>query len=91
MTTALNKEFKFSHPGTYHIQVAGSVSPALWNYFEGEVEQVSQDKRGNVKTSLLIRVRDQAELTGLINLLYNYQLILLSVKVDGLNDDSTII
>ena len=82
MSQTLDKEIKFSQPGNYHIQVLGSVPPELWDYFEGETDQVSADENGNVTTTLKMHVRDQAELTGLINLLYNWRLILLSVKMD---------
>ena len=82
MSHTLDKEIKFSEPGNYHIQVLGSVPPMLWDHFEGETDQVSADERGNVTTTLKMKVRDQAELTGLINMLYNLRLVLLSVKMD---------
>ncbi len=82
MSQTLDKEIKFSQPGNYHIQVLGSVPPALWDYFEGETDQVSTDENGNVTTTLKMHVRDQAELTGLINMLYDWRLVLISVKMD---------
>jgi hypothetical protein len=84
LTSALHKEIKFSQPGIYHILVFGNVPSDLLDYFEGEVEEVTQHSNGNVEVSLIIHVRDQAELTGLINMIYNFRLVLLSVKVDGL-------
>ena len=82
MAHTLDKEIKFSEPGNYHIQVLGSVPAELWDYFEGETDQVSEDQNGKVTTTLKMHVRDQAELTGLINMLYNWRLVLLSVKMD---------
>ena len=80
MAHTLDKELKYSQPGIYHIQIIGSVPPELWDYFEGETDLVSTDKNGNITTSLKMHVRDQAELAGLINMLYEWRLILLSVK-----------
>ena len=82
MAHTLTKEIKFSQPGNYHIQVLGSVAPELWDYFEGETDQVFEDQNGKVTTTLKMYVRDQAELAGIINMLYNWRLVLLSVKMD---------
>ena len=82
MSQTLDKEIRFSQPGNYHIQVLGSVPPMLWDYFEGETDQVSEDENGTVTTTLKMHVRDQAELTGLINMLYDWRLVLLFVKMD---------
>ena len=77
-------EITFSNPGIYRIRVLGKVCHEIWEYFEGETELVTVDKKGQIITSLKIHVRDQAELSGLINTLYNWQLVLLSVKMDGI-------
>jgi len=77
----------FINPGIYHIQVQGKVSQELWDYFEGETGLISCDADGQVTTDLKVRVRDQAELIGLINMLYNWRLDLLSVKMEGLPND----
>lgn len=82
MARALNKELEFSQPGIYHIQVIGNVPSELWDYFEGETDQVSSDVNGRVTTTLKMHVRDQAELTGLINMLYDWRLVLVSVTMD---------
>jgi len=82
MSQTLDKEIRFSQPGNYHIQVLGRVPLALWDYFEGETDHVFQDQEGRTTTSLKVYVRDQAELTGLINMLYDWRLVLISVKLD---------
>lgn len=82
MSQALNKEIKFLQPGNYCIRVLGSVPEDLWDYFEGKTDLVSIDESGNTITTLRFHVRDQSELTGLINMLYNWRLVLLSVKID---------
>ena len=88
MANTLDKEIKFSQPGIYHIQVLGIVPKEFWDYFEGETYQVSADINGKVMTSLKIPVRDQTELSGLINMLYDWRLILLSIKMDGYTGES---
>ena len=74
-------EIKFSGPGIYQIQVIGEVSQEIWNYFEGETEQIKKVD-GQVISSLKIQVRDQAELAGSIKLLYEWQHVLLLVKIE---------
>ena len=74
-------EIKFSGPGIYQIQVIGEVSQEIWNCFDGETEQ-TEEVDGQVVSSLKIRVRDQAELAGSIKLLYEWQHVLLLVKME---------
>lgn len=87
MTDKILHDIAFSNPGVYHIQVLGKVNHEIWEYFEGETEQVIADNKGQVITSLKIHVRDQAELSGIINTLYNWQLVLISVKIDGISEE----
>ncbi|NJN26354.1 MAG: hypothetical protein HC819_10425 [Cyclobacteriaceae bacterium] len=88
MAHTLNTEIKFSNPGIYHIRVQGHVRQELWAYFEGEVDNIIKDDSGKEKTTLKVHVRDQAELAGLINMLYDWRLVLLSVKMEGLPEDT---
>lgn len=81
-------EIKFSNSGIYYIQVHGHVRQEIWEYFEGNVDQVIKDRSGQEKTTLKVHVRDQAELTGLINMLYDWRLVLLSVIMDGQQKDT---
>ena len=82
MHTTVNQDIEFSEPGFYHIKVLGSVRSELWDYFEGETEAVITAETGKVTTSLSLHVRDQAELTGLLTMLYNWGLVLLSVTIE---------
>lgn len=88
MSDTQHKQINFSDPGIYHIRVQGNVRQELWDYFEGETGQIKKDESGQVITTLKIQVHDQAELSGLINLLYDWRLVLLSVKMDGLLDEA---
>lgn len=71
----------FSTPGDYRIEVLGKVDPDIWDYFEGGIDEVKEDKNGRVTTSIRVHVLDQAELSGIINLLYDERLVLLCVKI----------
>ncbi len=84
MAHTLDNDIKFSQPGIYQIQVLGSVPPELWDFFDGETDRISIDKNGKVTTTLKMHVRDQAELSGLINMFYDWRLVLLYVKMEGL-------
>ena len=72
-------KIKFSGPGIYHIEVMGDVSHEIWDYFDGETEQIKEDN-GEVITYLKAHVRDQSELAGIIKLIYDWQLVLLLVR-----------
>ncbi len=72
-------EIRFSGSGIYHIKVLGEVSREIWDYFNGEIDQIKK-KNGQVITSLKIHVHDQAELAGIIKMLYDWQRVLLLVK-----------
>ena len=74
-------EIKFSGPGIYQIQVMGEVSQEIWNCFDGETEQIEKVE-DQVISSMKVRVRDQAELAGLVKLLYDWQHVLLLVKIE---------
>lgn len=81
-------EIKFNNPGIYYIKVLGNIQSELLGHFEGEIVQVKEGENGQLISSLKINVRDQAELSGLINMLYDWRLVLLSVEMDGLVEDT---
>ena len=79
-------DLSFSNPGDYRIQVLGKVDEGIWECFEGETEEIGEDTGGRVTTTLSVHVRDQAELSGLINTLNDWRLVLLSIKVNDMTD-----
>ena len=85
MSDKQHKETQNLESRRYRIEVLGKVGPELWDYFQGEVEGTSQDKNGMISTSLIIRAQDQAELAGVINLLNNWRLVIVSVIRDEIN------
>ena len=80
------KSFPFSRPGNYRIRVLGSLDESWSERLSGlRITACSpKDQEGPV-TELCGKVRDQAELAGLLNSLYELHLTLASVEM--LNDE----
>ena len=80
------KSFPFNRPGNYRIRVLGSLDES-WSERLGGLRVTafnSRDQEGPV-TELCGKVRDQAELAGVLNSLYELHLTLASVEM--LNDE----
>ena len=78
------KSFPFNRPGNYRIRVLGSLDES-WSERLGGLRITSctpKDQEGPV-TELCGKVRDQAELAGLLNSLYELHLTLLSVEMQN--------
>jgi len=80
------KSFPFSSPGNYRIRVLGSLDES-WSERLGGLRITACSPREQVgpTTELCGKVRDQAELAGLLNSLYELHLTLASVEM--LNDE----
>jgi hypothetical protein len=72
---------KHYQPGTYRITVAGHLENS-WSDCLGDMT-ITTSNHGDqgVMTALVGRVRDQAELSGVLNTLYELHLPLLTVKI----------
>ena len=75
------KRFPFNRPGKYRIRVLGSLDERFCGRLGGLhiTACKPKDQEGSV-TELCGKVRDQAELAGLLNSLFELHLTLLSVK-----------
>ena len=74
------KSFTFDRPGKYRIRVQGFLHESLSERLGGlHITTRSLKDQGPV-TVLVGQVRDQAELTGVLNALYQRHLTLLSVE-----------
>jgi hypothetical protein len=75
------KSFPFNRPGNYRICVQGILDKSWSGKLGGMniTECRRKDQKGSV-TELVGKVRDQAELAGVLNTLYEQHLTLLSVK-----------
>jgi hypothetical protein len=84
MKTDTKKNFPFAKSGKYRIRVLGlldeRMAERLGNMRIRQCEPKDQEKQ---VTELVGKVRDQAELSGLLNSLYELHLTLLSVKYLG--------
>jgi len=75
----------YAGPGRYRIEVQGEL-PAGWGERFGAMKVYSRgSERGDAVTVLQGCVADQAELSGILNTLYELHLTLLSVR---LQDDA---
>jgi len=74
------KSFTFDRPGKYRICVQGYLDESWSERLAGL--RITTSTRGDQKpvTTLVGQVRDQAELTGVLNALYQRHLTLLSVE-----------
>ncbi len=79
------KRFTFDKPGKYRIRVQGILDKSWSERLGGLHITTSNLKDQGPVTALVGHVRDQAELAGVLNTLYERHLTLLSVEC--LNDD----
>ena len=78
------KSFPFNRPGNYRIRVLGSLDESWSERLGGlRITNCSQKDQEGPVTELCGKVRDQAELAGLLNSLYELHLTLLSVEMQN--------
>jgi hypothetical protein len=83
--TKSRKNFPFDRPGKYRIRVQGLLDESWSERLGGMRITASSLKDQGQVTELVGQVRDQAELAGVLNSLYELHMTLLSVEY--LNDD----
>ena len=78
------KSYVFNRPGNYRIRVHGFLDKSWSERLGGlQITKISQKDKAPV-TELVGQMRDQAELAGVLNSLYDLHLSLLSVEyIDG--------
>jgi hypothetical protein len=74
------KSFAFNRPGEYRIRVLGFLDERWSERLGGLRITTSSLKDQELVTVLVGQMRDQAELSGVLNTLYEYHLTLLSVE-----------
>ena len=79
------KSFSFDQPGNYRIRVLGLLDERLSDRLGGlRIKGSNLKDQESTVTELVGKVRDQAELAGVLNTLYELHLTLLSVEhLDG--------
>ncbi len=78
------KSFPFDRPGNYCIHVLGSLDESWSERLGGlRITACSQKNQEGSVTELFGKVRDQAELAGVLNTLYELHLTILLVEYQG--------
>jgi len=78
------KSFSFDKPGNYRIRVRGTLDESWSERLGGLFITINQKDDHTTETTLVGLMRDQAELSGVLNTLYELHLPLLSVEyLDG--------
>ena len=75
------KTVAFTKPGEYKIIVAGSLPRACVEQLAGMHILTTEKESDQETTSLIGKIRDQAELNGVINTLYDLHMPIISVNV----------
>ena len=73
-------EVRFSGPGCYRIEIEGPLGASWFGRFGDMRVSSPRSKRGSAVTVLEGRVKDQAELAGILNALHQLHLPLLAVE-----------
>jgi hypothetical protein len=80
MTKRSSFVYNFDAPATYKIRVQGSLQPHWSERLEGMTINVAERNDAPPETTLEGELLDQAALSGVLNLLYDLHLPVLSVK-----------
>jgi hypothetical protein len=78
---------QFEKPGKYQITVQGSLGHSWSDRLAGMHITAGSDENGAPTTDLIGHLRDQAQLSGVLNSLYELHLPILSVKWLGSEND----
>jgi hypothetical protein len=81
------KSFPFNSPGNYRIRVLGLLDESWSERLGGFRITTSSLKDQGPVTALVGQIRDQAELSGVLNTLYDLHMTLVSVEI--LEDDKS--
>jgi hypothetical protein len=79
-------ECSFESPGKYLIRIHGDLGPEWQDRMGGMRITVSMGKGKSAVTTLVGRIRDQAELAGVLSTLYELHLTILSVEYLGVSE-----
>jgi hypothetical protein len=79
-------ELSMTSPATYQIVVIGRLDKGWEDWFNGTDSRLEKDPGGKPHTRLTCRVRDQAELLGVLNRLNSLNLPLMQVTLIRSNE-----
>ena len=73
---------KFNEPANYKIAVQGILTETFLQSFEGIKILTEKDDKNSYSTKINVRIKDQAELSGIINALYDWGFPILLVEYE---------
>ena len=76
----INDRLEFSGPATYKIVLKGTV-PASWADNFGDLKLTSKQKDGQHRSILEGKILDQAQLSGILNAIYELHLSVIEVTL----------
>ena len=76
-------EIKFSGPAEYIISIQGNLPESLANNIAGLRGLSVSETDKNITTSIRLKIKDQAELSAVINNLYEWRYAILLVKCEN--------
>lgn len=80
MDSDLPSKLGMASRATYQIMVFGMLDERWVDWFNGTMITIERSLKGKPLTTLTCKIRDQAELHGVLNKLYSLNLPLLSVN-----------
>ncbi len=80
------RDIEFGSPATYRIVVRGALSDHWSDRLAGMAVSVAESASGSSHTTLVGPLRDQAQLNGVLETLYNLHLPIL--RVEEVGDDA---
>ena len=81
MATKIESEFSFQKPAIYKIKVEGVLKENWIENFQGQKISTERLLSGKSISVLIGKINDQSALSGLLNMLYDYNMTILSVNM----------
>ena len=73
---------KFNKPANYKIAVQGILTETFLQSFEGLKILTEKDDKNSYYTKINVRIKDQAELSGIISALYDWGFPILLIEYE---------
>jgi len=81
MATKIESEFSFQKPAIYKIKVEGVLKENWIEKFQGLKISTERSLNGKPISVLAGKINDQSALSGLLTMLYDYNMTILSVNM----------
>ena len=74
------KNNQYLKPCIYKIKVKGELEAKWNNYLSGATIEIEESENIGLTSSIIIEIKDQAELVGIINALHNFNIEVLFIR-----------